>query len=134
MRKLLISRFEFIFICLISLFIFSSCKQKEEPPRIYLDNDFYWALSDVDSTVEDAMTLNYKHLDNMGYKNLRDLVGGEGAYIWIKAEFELIDQLKDDDLSMVIPYLHFADELYLNGLYIDDYGVMEGGLENHMIQ
>ena len=134
MRKLLISRFEFIFICLISLFIFSSCKQKEEPPRIYLDNDFYWALSDVDSTVEDAMTLNYTHLDNMGYKNLRDLVGGEGAYIWIKAEFELIDQLKDDDLSMVIPYLHFADELYLNGLYIDDYGVMEGGLENPMIQ
>ncbi len=112
----------------------SSCSKKDEPPRIYLDDDFYWALSDVNSTVEDAESLNYTHLDNMGYKNLMDLVGSSGEFIWIKAEFELIPELKNDDLSMVIPYLHFADELYLNGLYIDDYGIMEGGLSNPLIQ
>ena len=116
------------------LFLFSSCREKEEQPRIYLDDDFYWALTDSDSTVEDAMSLEYKHLDNMGYKNLMDLVGGEGNFVWLKAEFELIPELKDDDLSMVIPYLHFADELYLNGLYVDDWGIMEGGLDNPMIQ
>ena len=132
--SLFFSRLIFSILCLSSLFLFSSCKEKEEPPRIYLDDVFYWALADVDSTVEDAMSLEYKHLDNMGYKNLMDLVGRNGEYIWIKAEFELIPELKDDDLSMVIPYLHFADELYLNGLYIDDYGIMEGGLENPKIQ
>ena len=116
------------------LFLFSSCKGKSEPPRIYLDDAFYWALSDVDSTIDDAINLDYKHLDNMGYKNLMDLVGRDGDFIWLKADFELIPELKNDDLSMVIPYLHFADELYLNGLYIDDYGVMEGGLSNPMIQ
>ena len=133
-RSHLRSRCLFLFLCFVSLVLFSSCKEKEDPPRIYLDNSFYWALSDVDSTVDDAMHLEYKHLDNMGYKNLMDLVGRDGEYVWLKTEFKLIPELKNDDLSMVIPYLHFADELYLNGLYIDDYGIMEGGLSNPKIQ
>ena len=102
----------------------TSCGEKEEPPRIYLDDSFYWALTDAASEPEDAEKLTFQHLDNMGYKNLMDLVGIEGKYIWLKAEFELIPELKDDDLSMVIPYLHYADILYLNGKYVDDYGVM----------
>lgn len=102
----------------------TSCGEKEEPPRIYLDDSFYWALTDAASEPEDADKLNFQHLDNMGYKNLMDLVGIDGKYIWLKAEFELIPELKDDDLSMVIPYLHYADILYLNGKYVDDYGVM----------
>ena len=104
--------------------MFTSCGEKEEPPRIYLDDSFYWALTDAASEPEDAEKLTFQHLDNMGYKNLMDLVGIEGKYIWLKAEFELIPELKDDDLSMVIPYLHYADILYLNGKYVDDYGVM----------
>ena len=102
----------------------TSCGEKEEPPRIYLDDSFYWARTDAASEPEDAEKLTFQHLDNMGYKNLMDLVGIEGKYIWLKAEFELIPELKDDDLSMVIPYLHYADILYLNGKYVDDYGVM----------
>ena len=124
MKKRIISRFVFALVCFISLFAFTSCNEKEVPPRIYLDDDFYWALTDADSIPEDAENLKFEHLDNMGYKNLMDLVGIDGKYIWLKAEFELIPELKDDDLSMVIPYLHYADILYLNGKYIDDYGVM----------
>ena len=118
------SRLAFAFIFIFSLFLFSSCGQDESVPRIYLDDDFYWALTDAASEPEDAENLKFEHLDNMGYKNLMDLVGIEGKYIWLKAEFELIPELKNDDLSMVIPYLHYADILYLNGKYIDDYGVM----------
>ena len=118
------SRLVFAFIFIFSLFLFSSCGQDESVPRIYLDDDFYWALTDAASEPEDAENLKFEHLDNMGYKNLMDLVGIEGKYIWLKAEFELIPELKNDDLSMVIPYLHYADILYLNGKYIDDYGVM----------
>ena len=123
-----------LILCLFSVFIFSSCKEKETPPRMYLDDVFYWARTNALSTPEDAMELEYEHLDNMGYKNLMDLVGREGAYVWLKAEFELPPELKDEDLSMVIPYLHFADELYLNELHIKDYGVMQGGLANPLIQ
>ena len=117
-------RLLFTVFCLFSLFTFSSCNDKEVPPRIYLDDNFYWALTDAQSMPEDAENLKFEHLDNMGYKNLMDLVGIDGKYIWLKADFELIPELKDDDLSMVIPYLHYADILYLNGKYIDDYGVM----------
>ena len=124
MKKRCISlRVSFI-ICLCSLFVFTSCREKEVSPRIYLDDSFYWALTDAQSTPEDAEKLRFEHLDNMGYKNLMDLVGIDGKYIWLKAEFELIPELKNDDLSMVIPYLHYADVLYLNGKYIDDYGIM----------
>ena len=123
-----------ILICLFSLFIFTGCGDKEIPPRIYLDDNFYWALTTADSTPEDADNLNFQHLDNMGYKNLMDLVGIDGKYIWLKADFELIPELKNDDLSMVIPYLHYADILYLNGYYIDDYGVMGSNPEDPVNQ
>ncbi len=123
-KRLLPLRVCFFVLFLCSLFMFTSCREKEVPPRIYLDDCFYWALTDAQSMPEDAENLKFEHLDNMGYKNLMDLVGIDGKYIWLKAEFELIPELKDDDLSMVIPYLHYADILYLNGKYIDDYGVM----------
>ena len=117
-------RFLFLIFSFSFLFILSSCGNDNEPPRIYLDDDFYWALTDAHSEPEDAENLKFEHLDNMGYKNLMDLVGIDGKYVWLKAEFELIPALKNDDLSMVIPYLHYSDVLYLNGYYIDDYGVM----------
>lgn len=123
-KRLIPLRVCFFVLFLCSLFMFTSCREKEVPPRIYLDDCFYWALTDAQSMPEDAENLKFEHLDNMGYKNLMDLVGIDGKYIWLKAEFELIPELKDDDLSMVIPYLHYADILYLNGKYIDDYGVM----------
>lgn len=114
--------FSVVLIC--SLFLLTSCGEKNDSPRIYLDDNFYWALTGANSAPEDAEKLKFEHLDNMGYKNLMDLVGIDGKYVWLKAEFELIPELKNDDLSMVIPYLHYADVLYLNGKYIDDYGVM----------
>ena len=123
-RPLVLFRIFLVFLSFASLFALTSCKEKEVPPRIYLDDAFYWAITDADSKPEDAEKLSFKHLDNMGYKNLMDLVGIDGKYIWLKAEFELIPELQNDDLSMVIPYLHYSDILYLNGRYIDDYGVM----------
>jgi len=108
----------------VFLFLLISCNEEEKSPRIYLDDKFYWTLTDADSLPEDAAGLSFEHLDVMGYKNLMDLVGMDGKYIWLKAEFELIPELQNDDLSMVIPYLHYSDILYLNGKYIDDYGVM----------
>ena len=132
----------FTSLLFIGLFVvLAVTTQKPHGPRIYLDDNFYWALSDIDSTVEDAQTLEYQKLPELEYKNLRKVAGYNGKYLWLKAEFELIPELKGDDLSMLIPYLHFADELYLNGEYIDDYGIMgapddpeiqEAGLMAHL--
>ena len=114
--------------------LFTGCHNREIGPRLYLDNDFYWALGEKDTTVKQAEKLSYQHLDKMEYKNISRLVGNKGEYVWLKVSFELPDELKDDDLSMLVPYLHFAEELYLNGYYIDDYGMFGEGPDDPNIQ
>ena len=86
--------------------------------------------------IEDAPKYNYQKLPKLAYKNIVRLeeVGNTGKYVWLKVQFEIPEALKGDDLSMLIPYLHFAEELYLNGYYIDDYGVMGDGPDDPAIQ
>ncbi len=105
----------------------------DESMRIKLDENFYYALCPegpdaswgADSTVEDALNYTYTHLDKMCYRNLLEIAGSGGKYLWLKTDFVLPEKLKNDDLSMVIPYLHFAEELYLNGRFIDSYGFVD---------
>ena len=114
-----------ITLIILPIFSFVSCTENPDVElRLNIDDNFYWANGTYEDTIDDAQNYEYKKLERMGYKNIMDLVGGEGKYVWLKAEFTLPDGLKNDDLSMVIPYLHFAEELYLNGKYIDDYGTM----------
>ena len=122
-------------LILLSLFA-TACSRRHKGPRLYLDNDFYWALGSGEDQVEDAPKYEYKKLPKLAYKNIVRLkeVGNTGKYVWLRVQFEIPDELKHDDLSMLIPYLHFAEELYLNGYYIDDYGVMGDGPEDSAIQ
>ena len=115
-------------VSIISIFlsVLSSCAGKDTKPRLYI-TDFSWALTTEDSEVEEAETLEFQKLPKLAYKNIRKLVGYSGEYVWLKTTFTLPEELKGDDLSMFVPYIHFAEELYLNGYYIDDYGQMEGG-------
>lgn len=137
-------------LILFSTFFFSCTLNYEKPHRrntgtlnsyhpelrVKLDGAFYYAVCPEGedhswgegSEVEDALQLNYTHLDRMCYRNLADVAGSDGKYLWLKAEFNLTQGLRNQDLAMVIPYLHFADEVYLNGHFIDSYGFMEKDL------
>lgn len=128
-------KFKVFFVTIISIFlsVLSSCAGKEDNPRLYL-TDFYWAMTTEESDVSEADNLTFKKLEKLEYKNIRKQIGTEGKYVWVKTTFTLPDELKGDDLGMVVPYIHFAEELYLNGYYIDDYGQMEGGPESSTIQ
>ncbi|MCR4735299.1 MAG: SpoIIE family protein phosphatase [Treponema sp.] len=120
-------------LILISFFSLACSNEADSKPRLYLDDSFYWAVyeesierpSGINSTVYDAYNLEYKHLDKMCYRNLFDLAGGDGKILWLKAEFELSPELMNRDLSMLIPFLHYSDELYLNGRYINTYGLID---------
>ena len=121
----LIKRFFAAAFSILILFSLVSCDDNpDDSPRLYIDDYFSWAPGTFEDTIEDAQNYTYQKLERMGYKNIMDVAGSEGKYVWVKAEFELPEELKNDDLSMVVPYLHFAEELYLNGKYIDDYGTM----------
>ena len=122
-------------LILLSLFI-TSCSNREKGPRKYLDNDFYWALGSYEDEIEDAPKYTYQKLEKLAYKNILRLpgVGNDGKYVWLRVQFTIPDELKNDDLSMLIPYLHFAEVLYLNGYYIDDYGIMGDGPDDPAIQ
>ena len=123
-------------LILFFILLLSGCAKRAKGPRLYLDNDFYWALGEKETTVEDAQFLNYQKLPKLEYKNIRNLpgVGDTGKFVWLKVNFTLPEDLKGDDLSMLIPYLHFAEELYLNGKYIDDYGQIGEGAEDPDVQ
>ncbi len=112
-----------------------SCNDNpDNSPRINMDPYFSWAPGNYEDTIEDAQTLQYKKLERMGYKNISQLVGSQGTYVWLRADFTLPQELKNEDLSMVVPYLHFAEELYLNGRYIDNYGIMGESADSPEIQ
>lgn len=123
-----------LFVSIISIFllILTSCNDGDDP-RLYL-HDFYWAPATQYGDVSESQNLNFQKIPKLEYKNIRKLVGTQGQYVWVKTTFTLPEELKGDDLSMVVPYIHFAEELYLNGYYIDDYGIMEDGPESSEIQ
>ena len=126
------SKLFFVSIISILLAFVTSCNDGDDP-RLYL-TDFYWAPTTEESDISEAENLVFQKIPKLEYKNIRKLVGASGEYVWIKTTFTLPDELKGDDLSMLVPYIHFAEELYLNGKYIDDYGIMEGGANSSEIQ
>jgi len=112
-------------ICFFLSFSVISCNDNPDNEfRINMDSNFSWAPGSYTDTIEDAQKLQYKKLERMGYKNISQLAGTHGDYVWVRGDFTLPEELKNEDLSMVVPYLHFAEELYLNGHFIDTYGIM----------
>ncbi len=107
---------------LFTIVLFSSCGNKEPPLKLYLTDSFEWALTDADSTVEDAVELNYSPVSFKKSYNLEKLVGSFGNYVWLRASFTIPDELKNQDLALSAAYIHFADKLWLNGHFIGEYG------------
>lgn len=87
-----------------------------------LSDAFYWAESDAASTIYSTSRLKFKKLNTHESQNLMKLCGTEGKYIWLKAEFEIPPVLKYRSLGFLISYLHFADKVWLNNVYVGSYG------------
>lgn len=106
------------------LFLVTSCSQEKTDTAQVLDECVSWALGDLTQTVEDAEKLNYQPL-TLEYENLSDKVGLEATYVWVKINFKLNDELKDKDLGIVIPYLHFSEKTWFNGAFVGQSGEFE---------
>jgi len=121
-------------LALLCLFLTACSGQKEKPARIDLDNGFYYAIGSKETNAQQALDLEYKKLTEICAKNIKAIAGNTGAYVWLKNSFTLSPGFKDQELSMLVPYLHFADQLYLNGVFIGGYGEMGQGPEDPAIE
>lgn len=125
---------KFLISLLLILSILTGCsknssKSSRKNERLYLDNTFYFAESDESSDINTANQLEYKPLPYMKFRNVSDAMEKGTKVAWIKSEFELPENLKNENLCFVIPYIHFAAKIYLNGKFIDKCGNMSGNLQ-----
>ena len=114
-------------VCFSAVFalFFVSCADKESKySTLLLNGSYSYLMCSADSDCADAESEagHFQKLDDSSYRNLEKIAGRDGAYMWIKSEFQIPDALKHKTLGYVIPYLHFAEKVWLNGTYLGGYG------------
>lgn len=116
-----------IHVFLLSIFLFSSCSHVTKPENcIDLSHSFsYLDVGPEPGTLEQihARDGEFTKLENWSHCNISDIAGITGNYVWIKADFELPENLKDEDISFFVSYIHFAEKTYLNDELIGVSGI-----------
>ena len=114
----------FIFI-LIICFTFLSCnKNSDKQNRIYLEDFLTWAPCTQNSLVEEikgnknAFT-EFKKFDE---NTINEVKKTTMDFIWLKAEFKITNELKNKNLGFVVPFVYFADKVWLNNVFIGEHG------------
>lgn len=120
-----ITRFICTTILLVTGLLLTSCG-RPSPKGLPVGNTFHYLPTTEESTVQDAMAHynDFKKLDDASTKNLQHLLGTTGRYVWIRGEFEVPEYFQNQPLGLVIPYIRMAEQLYLNGNFIAQFGVM----------
>lgn len=103
------------------VFLFTSCGTNLEKTEQNLDDSVYWALGSAEQTVADAKNLSYEPLE-LGYKNILNHAGEGLHYVWVRIDFDIKEKLNNKTLGLVIPYIHFAEKVWLNNSYIGEQG------------
>lgn len=108
-----------------NIFIISSLKscyiKANTAYKHLLPEQFYWAECE-NQDAELSENTEFKLITDYTKKNLAKLADNKGSFIWVKTEFTIPEQLKNKDLGLVIPYLHFADKGWINGVFAGSYG------------
>lgn len=108
-------------IFLLFAFLFTSCSEKSGAKNEILDlgNSFYWALTDAEEQPNNVFRRSSAFLkfDIHNGRNIARVAGTRGMYVWLRSTFLIPNGLKGKSLGLVIPHLHFAGEIYINGNY-----------------
>ncbi len=112
-------------VFLFSIILFSSCSNKKENCLDLSHSFSYLNVGSEAGTIEQITSREkeFQKLDKWGHCNISDIAGISGNYVWVKADFEVPENLKDKDLSFFVSYIHFAEKTYLNGELIGESGV-----------
>lgn len=123
-----------------SLFIlfFSSCSNSKQKARLYLGYNCDYLSLPQEETIQTIHNYenSFNPLDKSDFGKLSKLLVNEDDYIWIRIRFRIPENLKNKDLSLLIPFLHNADITYLNDTLIGNTGSFPpeefgSGLKSH---
>lgn len=113
-----LSKFRVFFLIFLvsSAFIFCSCRNPQSSSKISVGKDFYYWPATEESTIADAMANyeNFQMLKDNTTRNLEHVLGREACYVWVRAEFTIPEEFKNQTLGLVVPYLRFAEMLWIN--------------------
>lgn len=124
MRKLKTAmRKSLALLIFISALLFSACSI-EQKGYIYFHDGLEYAPSSLEETVEELKQSGkeFTHFATDSKHNLDPLKKENDDYLWVRIPFTVTDSLKDKNIALVIPYLHFCEKSWLNGHFIGEYG------------
>ena len=116
-------KFAAIIISLLSL-LFLACADSSNSSKeiINLRDRFYWAPCSEFSTPQQANRLLFHKFSTDGISNIKKVTGDDQEYVWLRLVFNVPERLKNKQLGLLISYLHFADKVWVNGVYVGGYG------------
>ncbi|MBR0033133.1 MAG: SpoIIE family protein phosphatase [Treponema sp.] len=114
----------FLFLVCISFSFFAASCKKQSSDRIYFNDNFYYLNVGEHSTVYDAINdySSFKKFNINTKNNIAKVTGIDGHYMWLRVEFTIPENLRNRELGLFIEYLHFSDEVYVNGNFAGGYG------------
>lgn len=124
-----------LFLFLFAL-LFSSCSKNDvsQDGMLDLGNSFYWALTDAEEPPNSVFRRSSAFLkfDIHNGRNIAKVAGTQGMYVWLRSSFIIPKELKGKSLGLVIPHLHFAGEIYINGNYAGSMGNLPPNAHSQM--
>lgn len=114
----------FLFFIILCPVLLCSCAPSVREERLFLSDSFYLLPCSADSSIAEAEAKKdqFKKFDIKPRANIKSLVGSEGSYIWLRAEFVLPERLKEHNLGLFVNNLHFAANVWINGAYAGSSG------------
>lgn len=122
--KLFVCSLCLIFIICCGIIINNLYNFNNKSDKIYyLPENFYWAECKTQNE-EFSDSLNFTKITEFKRGNLPDnsKKNEDGSFIWVKIPFEIPEKLKNKDLGLTIPYIHFSEKAWLNGEFVGEYG------------
>lgn len=106
--KVILRYIGFIFLC--SLF---SCSESKDINFNKLNDGWYYSNSSKDEDVKSVDFSDFRPLSNQNH--LERLITDTEGYLWLKKSFIIPEELKNQELALLLGRITIADKTYLNG-------------------
>ncbi|MCR4938893.1 MAG: SpoIIE family protein phosphatase [Treponemataceae bacterium] len=129
MRFFHVSKKRIFFSSVIAILIFISilvgCNKKDDSlSRIYFKHCWQWIQGEDDGSIPETLMSgeNFKLLETSAENDLRSLIPDSTGYIWVRAEFQVPEDLQDITTGILSKRILYTGSIYVNGNQIGQLG------------